>query len=187
MPSTQHACSFKTYAVSVSKAKPTLHDAELRAAHVDAGATFIVPTPADLGGGATLIGETSITHLARSTDPKAAVADQHREVIPRNGFLCWAPVEGNASTLLADASGRLHLMQLLPAGRGRVGGVQVHALGAATYASCMAYLDTGVVFIGSRVGNSQLLRLAETPQGPDQTFTQVRPKQVCVQAHCLLH
>lgn len=170
-----HACSFKTYAITFGDGKPKLHDGDLCAKAVEAGAAFIVPAPADLGAGVTLVGETSLTHLSRPADPKAAVAEQHRETIPRNEFLCWARVDGTPSVLLADASGRLHFMQLKLDARGHVNGIQSHVLGTATCAYCMSYLDAGVIFIGSRVGNSQLVRLAEEPQGPHQTFTQVLP------------
>lgn len=40
--------------------------------------------------------------------------------------------------------------------------------GRTTSTNCMAYLDSGYVFLGSRGGDSQLIRLHETPLPPQQ-------------------
>jgi DNA damage-binding protein 1 len=42
------------------------------------------------------------------------------------------------------------------------------AAGRTTSTTCMAYLDSGYVFLGSRGGDSQLIRLHETPLPPQQ-------------------
>jgi DNA damage-binding protein 1 len=44
----------------------------------------------------------------------------------------------------------------------------VAAAGRTTSTTCMAYLDSGYVFLGSRGGDSQLIRLHETPLPPQQ-------------------
>lgn len=46
-------------------------------------------------------------------------------------------------------------------------------LGETSIAECIVYLDNGVVFVGSRFGDSQLIRLSSEPQGPDKTFVTV--------------
>ena len=56
---------------------------------------------------------------------------------------------------------------------GRVRKINLNLLGRSTIAYCMSYLDSGLVFIGSRVGNSQILRCFEAEQPDTPHFTKV--------------
>eukprot|EP00953_Heterococcus_sp_UTEX-ZZ885_P017738 9926-Heterococcus_DN1.PRE.1 len=40
--------------------------------------------------------------------------------------------------------------------------VHVEALGQTSCASCITYIDNSIVFVGSRFGDSQLIKLSET-------------------------
>ena len=46
---------------------------------------------------------------------------------------------------------------------GGVGGLQLETLGRTPQPSCLAYLDSGVVFVGSALGDSQLVRCGMLP------------------------
>jgi DNA damage-binding protein 1 len=51
---------------------------------------------------------------------------------------------------------------------------KVELLGETTIAECLVYLDNGVVFVGSRLGDSQLIRLTTEPIDSENTsFVQV--------------
>lgn len=72
--------------------------------------------------------------------------------------------------LLSDFLGNLYLLLLLReegaagassssgAGAGAVAGLKLEPLGRTPAASTIAYLDSGVVFVGSSFGDSQLIR-----------------------------
>lgn len=60
----------------------------------------------------------------------------------------------------ADSQQGLWPLRAVPAAR-RVASVKVEPLGRTTQASTIAYLDSGVVFVGSSYGDSQLIRRAQ--------------------------
>ena len=49
--------------------------------------------------------------------------------------------------------------------------MKLELLGETSIADCLVYLDNGVVFVGSRFGDSQLIRLVTEPV--DGSFVQV--------------
>ena len=49
--------------------------------------------------------------------------------------------------------------------------MKLEVLGETSIAECIVYLDSAIVFIGSRFGDSQLIRLVTEPV--DQSFVQV--------------
>ncbi|KAF1772263.1 HAD-like domain [Phytophthora cactorum] len=73
--------------------------------------------------------------------------------------------------LLADQYGTLSVVALQHTGK-EVSGVHLEVLGETNIASCLSYLDNGVVFIGSTFGDSQLVKLTQTATRTD------RPRQI---------
>lgn len=76
--------------------------------------------------------------------------------------------------LLGDYTGGLHLLVL--SGDAKDAQPVVQPLGRTSVAHSLSYLDSGVVFVGSRQGDSQLVRLL--PEAPDASepgnFVEVR-------------
>ncbi|VDM76471.1 unnamed protein product [Strongylus vulgaris] len=50
---------------------------------------------------------------------------------------------------------------------------QIESLGETTIAECLVYLDNGVLFVGSRFGDSQLVRLTSQPHAESNSFVQI--------------
>ncbi|KJH52137.1 hypothetical protein DICVIV_01723 [Dictyocaulus viviparus] len=77
--------------------------------------------------------------------------------------------------LLADDQGVLYMLVLdvdtkLP--NPSVKDLKIESLGETTIAECLVYLDNGVLFIGSRFGDSQLVRLTSQPNIENNSFVQ---------------
>lgn len=85
-------------------------------------------------------------------------------------FTCHSIVDPTGERfILADSDGRL-LMLLLDVvestpGRYSVQEMRIDYLGETSVADSINYIDNGVVFVGSRLGDSQLIRLMPTPSG----------------------
>lgn len=64
--------------------------------------------------------------------------------------------------LLGDETGHLHVLAL-EVNDSEVVGLSMDTLGQTSIASNLCYLDNGVVFVGSRFGDSQLVKLLPEP------------------------
>ena len=73
-------------------------------------------------------------------------------------FVAHAPIDPDGYRyLLSDAEGNMYLLVL--EGVPNVTSMQLRKLGQTSIPSCVCYLDSGLVFIGSELGNTQLIRL----------------------------
>lgn len=61
---------------------------------------------------------------------------------------------------MGDTQGELMCLQVDISKSGTVTGLRLEPLGEVSLPSCMAYVDDGVVFVGSLFGDSQLVKLA---------------------------
>ncbi|KAK6013748.1 CPSF A subunit region [Ostertagia ostertagi] len=87
-----------------------------------------------------------------------------QETILYNGFL------------LADDHGILYMLVLdvdTKSPNPSVKDLKIESLGETTIAECLVYLDNGVLFIGSRFGDSQLVRLTSQPNPENNSFVQI--------------
>src|SRR5690606_25447860 len=80
----------------------------------------------------------------------------------------YGKVDHNGSRyLLGDMSGRIFLLLLEHTersdNRAVVKNLKLEHLGEVTIPECLAYLDNGVVYVGSRLGDSQLIKLNTEP------------------------
>ena len=119
---------------------------------VEMGATLIIPVPMPLGG-AVLVGEQTLTYLNGDKG--------ETKTIPMSPTVirAFGKIDDNGSRyLLGDHFGRLYVLVLEHDGT-KVLGLKLDLLGETSCASCLAYLDSGVVFVGSCFGDSQLIRL----------------------------
>ncbi|KAK7098349.1 DNA damage-binding protein 1-like isoform X2 [Littorina saxatilis] len=139
--------------------------------NVETEACMVIPVPEPYGG-ALIIGQESVTyHKGDNYIPIAPPA------IKLNPLICYGRVDSNGSRyLLGDMAGRLFMLLLEREekmdGTQVVKDLKVELLGETTIAECITYLDNGVVFIGSRLGDSQLVKLNVDPD-ENGSFVQI--------------
>jgi len=126
--------------------------------NVESEASMLIPVP-DPFGGAIIIGAETITYHNGTN---------YHSITPPNiqdsSIVAHARVDPNGSRyLLGDMSGRLFMLMLLKEdkmdGSSSIKDLKIELLGETTIAECITYLDNGYVYIGSRLGDSQLVRL----------------------------
>ncbi|KAG5890187.1 hypothetical protein JTB14_010651 [Gonioctena quinquepunctata] len=126
--------------------------------NVETEASIIIPVPSPLGG-AIIIGQESILYHDGITSVVVAPA-----VIKQSTIICYAKVDpGGLRYLLGDMAGHLFMLFIETESRGDgnevVKDLKVEMLGEIATPECITYLDNGVLFIGSRIGDSQLVKL----------------------------
>lgn len=148
--------------------------------NVETGATMLIAVPTPLGG-AIVIGQESVVY--HDGDSYVAVAPA---IIKQSTINCYARVDSKGFRyLLGNMIGHLFMMFLETEENGKgqlsVKDIKVELLGEITIPECITYLDNGVLFIGSRHGDSQLIKL-NTTAGDNgayvtvmETFTNLAP------------
>ena len=141
--------------------------AELRA-DLHLGVSHLIPVPSPLGG-FLILGERAIYYsdsglndlLQQDLDDDATI------------WTCWTKVDDHR-WLLADDYGHLFFL-MISTRNGAVNGWKLEAVGTASKASCLIYLDEGYVFVGSHSGNSQIVKIV--PGGVEvlQEFDNIAP------------
>ncbi|KAG0427923.1 hypothetical protein HPB47_025067, partial [Ixodes persulcatus] len=126
--------------------------------HVESEATIVIAVPEPFCG-ALVIGQESITY---HNGDQYVVITPH--LIRQSTIVCYGKVDANGSRyLLGDMAGRLFMLLLEREdkmdGTITVKDLKLEFLGEITIAECMTYLDNGVVYVGSRLGDSQLIKL----------------------------
>lgn len=109
--------------------------------------------------GAIIIGQESILYHDGST--YVAVVPP---IIKQSTITCYAKVDNQGQRyLLGDMAGHLFMLFLeqesKPDGSKVVKDLKVELLGEISIPECITYLDNSVIFIGSRLGDSQLIKL----------------------------
>ncbi|KAE8747775.1 hypothetical protein FOCC_FOCC005387 [Frankliniella occidentalis] len=148
--------------------------------NVETEAAMVIPVPEPLGG-AIIIGQELI--LYHNGNTSVAVAPP---IIKQSTIVCYAQVDSNGSRyLLGDMAGRLFMLLLEKEekmdGTFTVKDPKVELLGEISIPEAITYLDNGVLFIGSRIGDSQLIKLNKTPDENGsyvsvmETFTNLAP------------
>ncbi|KAF7655410.1 hypothetical protein LDENG_00056180 [Lucifuga dentata] len=146
----------KTYEVSLREKE--FNKGPWKQENVEAEASMVIPVPEPFGG-AIIIGQESITY--HNGDKYLAIAPP---TIKQSTIVCHNRVDPNGSRyLLGDMEGRLFMLLLekeeLMDGSVVLKDLHVELLGETSIAECLTYLDNGVVFVGSRLGDSQLVKL----------------------------
>ncbi|XP_012942382.1 DNA damage-binding protein 1 isoform X2 [Aplysia californica] len=126
--------------------------------NVETMASMLIPIPEPFGG-TVIIGEESITY--HNGFNYIAIAPPQIKLSPIN---CYGKVDANGSRyLLGNFSGDLFMLILEKEermdGTVTVKDLKVETLGVTTIPEKILYLDNGVVFLGSHVGDSQLVKL----------------------------
>lgn len=145
---------------------------------IEAAVLIAVPEPFC---GALIIGQESITY--HNGDKYIAIAPP---LIKQSSIMCYGKVDANGSRyLLGNMSGRLFMLLLEKEekmdGSVSVRELKLELLGEITIPECLTYLDNGVVYVGSRLGDSQLIKLNVEPNEHGsyvdvmETFTNLGP------------
>lgn len=148
--------------------------------NVEADASRVIAVPEPLGG-ALIIGQESITY--HKGNNYHAIAPP---LLKQSTISCYGKIDANGSRyLLGDMYGRLFMLLLerqeLMDDYIEVKDLKLELLGETSIAHCLTYLDNGVVFIGSALGDSQLVKLnTETNEDGShvhvmETFTNLGP------------
>eukprot|EP01132_Coremiostelium_polycephalum_P003348 gene3348-4197_t len=116
--------------------------------NVDDAASILIPVPM---GGVLVVGEQVISYLNGSL-PKQIT-------IPHTKIVTFEKVDKDGSRyLMGDHLGYLYVLLLINED-GKVSDLKWVKLGETSISSSISYLDSGVVYIGSSSGDSQLIRL----------------------------
>ncbi|KAI8780683.1 DNA damage-binding protein 1 [Biomphalaria glabrata] len=126
--------------------------------NVETMASMLIPIPAPFGG-TVIIGQESITY--HNGDNYIAIAPAQVKLSPIN---CYGKVDANGSRyLLGNMAGDLFMLILEKEekmdGTVVIKDLKVETLGVTTIPEVILYLDNGVVFLGSHLGDSQLVKL----------------------------
>lgn len=89
-------------------------------------------------------------------------------------FVSWEQIDGQR-WLLADDFGRLFFLMLILNDYGAVERWKIDYLGVTAHANVMVYLGGGVTFIGSRQGDSKVIRITERSFETIQTISSIAP------------
>jgi DNA damage-binding protein 1 len=152
----------KSYEVSLSEQDMAVGPWGEQSIDVDAGATMLLPMPAP-SGGVLVIAEQTVAYM-NGPGGDGVSCSMEPAIIKAVG-----PVDEDGSRfLLGDHMGRLKMLVLgLDGSQKAVSSVEVQALGETSIASSISYCDNSYVYIGSDLGDSQLIRLDATRGGDD--------------------
>lgn len=112
--------------------------------NLDRGSSMLIPDPNS--NGCIVVGENRIHHCS-------SIGGNYITIAPTM-MKSWAQVgRGESRFLLSDFKGNLFLLVLESAG------MHLEKLGETSIASSICYLDSGIVFVGSSMGDSNLIKL----------------------------
>uniref|UniRef100_A0A6M2DKV7 Putative splicing factor 3b subunit 3 n=1 Tax=Xenopsylla cheopis TaxID=163159 RepID=A0A6M2DKV7_XENCH len=148
--------------------------------NVETEASMLIPVPSPFGG-ALVIGQESIVYHDGTC--YVAIAPP---IIKQSSITCYARVESKGTRyLLGDMAGHLFMLFLetdeRANGKPYVKDLKVELLGEISIPECITYLDNAVLFIGSHLGDSQLVKLSAIADDrgsyvqPMETFTNLGP------------
>ena len=140
----------KTFEISLSNKEFTKGPWKLT--NVEANANLIIPVKGPLYG-AIIIGLATVSYC------KADTFISHAPGVLRDSIItCYCTIDSKRY-LCADEKGLLFILTLVTDQANIVTDIQMLHLGETTTASCLAYLDNSVVYVGSAQGDSQLIHI----------------------------
>lgn len=135
---------------------------------LELGASHILPVPGPTFG-MLILGETSITYYEHSSKTYIRKPMKAATI-----FCAWAMVD-RQRFVLADEYGKLYMLMLALDEQQRVTDWVVDDFGTTTRASVLVYMDSGILFIGSHSGDSQLIRIGNATTDTIQTLPNIAP------------
>lgn len=129
--------------------------------NIESDSSMLIPVSEPYGG-VIVVGQESITHIIDQNQYTAIAPPE----IASSNFSCFCKIDTNRF-LLGDLSGQLFILILHPnvqvasSSSAPVSpyGLKLISLGETSVSSCLSYLDNNYVFVGSRFGDSQLIKL----------------------------
>ncbi|CAH8852959.1 unnamed protein product [Trichobilharzia szidati] len=173
----------KTY--EIYGREPALRNVQLTLDSIEPDSKLLIPVPKPYGG-VILVGDNIICYHTKD-GPHISQYIPHAKA---SQVLCYAAVDAQRY-LLGDMAGRLYMVHLLSEDNssasncaissvnseslsaGRIGSIRIELLGETATPESIAYLDNGVVFIGSTLGDSQLIRLNPDPDPERNSYITV--------------
>ncbi|XP_060861972.1 DNA damage-binding protein 1 [Metopolophium dirhodum] len=130
--------------------------------NVETEASMIIPVPEPLCG-AIIIGRESV--LYHNGSSFIAISPP---VIKQSTIVCYARIDPEGSRyLLGDMAGHLFMLLLNyeknPDGTFKIKDPKVDLLGEISIPESLTYLDNKIIYVASRVGDSQLIKLNKKP------------------------
>ncbi|KAA0197716.1 DNA damage-binding protein 1 [Fasciolopsis buskii] len=173
----------KTY--EISGREPALRNVQLTLDSIEPDSKLLIPVPKPYGG-VILVGDNIIYYHTKDGPHISQYIPQAKA----SQVLCYTMVDAQRY-LLGDMAGRLYMVHLLPeetsamstnlagtstssvSSTSRIGSIRIELLGETVTPESIAYLDNGVVFIGSTLGDSQLIRLNPDPDPERNSYITV--------------
>ncbi|KAL1129243.1 hypothetical protein AAG570_013772 [Ranatra chinensis] len=140
--------------------------------NIETESSMIIPVVEPMCG-AVIVGQESIVYHDGSTF--LAVAPP---VIKQSTMTCFAKVDPDGCRyILGDMAGHIFMLMLEKEdkidGTATVKDIKVELLGEVSIPECITYLDNGVLFIGSRIGDSQLVKLNKSANPENGSYITV--------------
>jgi len=149
----------------------------LKKSSVDGGSSLLIPVTPRLApsaatanpepsslpknnstGGVVVVGQRQFTYCSTAVTKTVPV--------PQALFLTYeelpADPNGMPRYLLGDEFGNLHMLTLMMV-NDKVTSLQLDTLGSCTLSTALAYLEEGLVYVGSSLGDSQLVQIHDEP------------------------
>ena len=160
-----------THVINLAKQQLHLHGSQsvpqpvqwIKKSAIDAGSSLIIPVRPTTetgggGGGVVVIGQRQFTYCSA----KAAKVLP----VPPALFLAWTELppgeQGMPRYLVADEFGNLNMLSIMTV-NDRVVALQFETLGSCSLATSLAYLGDGLLYVGSAMGDSQLVQIHDEP------------------------
>ncbi|KAI4286860.1 MAG: hypothetical protein L6R35_003890, partial [Caloplaca aegaea] len=120
---------------------------------LELGASHLIPVPAPAYG-LLILTESTIAFIDDATGELTNKPLDEPAI-----FVTWAEMDAQR-WLLADDYGRLFLLMLV-IGNHKAKSFQIHTIGNTSRASVLVHLGSGLVFVGSHQGDSQVIQIQE--------------------------
>ena len=144
----------KTYEISLAKKQFT--KGPWKQDNIEPESSILIPVPMPYGG-ALIIGQESIVYL-NGENKYCAIAPPP---ISQSTITSYCKVDASRY-LLGDMSGRLFMLNLR-CDEDLVRDLKLELLGNIAIPECLTYLQDGLVYVASRMANSQLIKLNLEP------------------------
>lgn len=136
-----------------------------------------VPRP---HGGVIVVGSQAITYVNETYANPNECVQKSPSFLSKGEITNYAQIDASGQRyLLSNTIGQLYLMVLITAddepasATVKVVDLRFEYLGETSIAHSITYIDNGHVFIGSKLGDSQLVKLSEQPTIENGTFVSV--------------
>lgn len=166
----RRARHIKTMAISLRERE--LVSGPWQQPNVEFGASWIIPIPSPLNG-VIVVGFTSLSYISGSGNIQTV------EISPAQIFsYCKIDAQGTRY-LLGDHKGTLMVLALHVSNM-KVVSITTDIVGTTSIPESLNYLENGIVFVGSCLGDSQLIKLHAPGEHSEtlevlQTFTNIGP------------